>query len=181
MARGPLNKYEHSELGPALEWLRRRVSLTQEEVAERTQSQGTSLSSVYYSQIERGKSPSVPMLEGILGAVGSDFDELEGLLAHKPWATSPQLERKVRMSRSAPKSPLYDLAAPVKAALATTSARPLATTRTPPPENDTPSISTLVKGEAAELADIYAQLPRQDQLNLMQMAKSRDPRRRYSR
>ncbi|MGH2885830.1 MAG: helix-turn-helix domain-containing protein [Solirubrobacteraceae bacterium] len=174
MARGPLTKYEHPELPNALGWLRGRVRMTQSEVA-----QAAGITSVYYSQLERGavnsegsaKYPSVSALQSVLQALSSDMDELDGLLAHKPWVDTPEtLRRASRMNRASPRPALYG---EVKLASA-----PAATTRTPPSPDDTQSATTAIRGVIAEASDILSQVSEQERITALAYLRSLDPRRR---
>lgn len=178
MPRGPAPKYDHPELPAALHWLRRRASLTQGEVAERAQQSGQSLSEVYYRQCEGGrKTPSNPTLAAILVALGSDFDELDGLLSYAPWSDeSSNRNDGPRLRRSTPKPALYS--PPVSpAAKSQALGGPAAyESRTPPPPGP-PSQSNLVSGEISELSDIYLNMSRGDQINTMAFVRSRDKRR----
>jgi len=181
MGRGPLPKYEHPELPVALDWLRHRANLTQGQVAKRVQEAGHSLSEVYYRQCESGlKTPSNPTLASILAAVGSDFDELDGLLTHAPWdaISEPQQGRSegYRLRQSTPKPALYS--PPVTAVMKSLASTPNALGDRMPPRPDTPLVANLISGEIAELADIYFHLSRGDQINTMALARSRDKRRR---
>jgi transcriptional regulator with XRE-family HTH domain len=183
MARGPLNKYEHPELPNALSWLRNRLKMTQREVAE-----AAGISQVYYSQIERGalsaegltKFPSVPTLDLVLGAVNSDFDELEGLLVHKPWTETPQTQ--ARSNRASSGTPRPDGYSEVKAHLTAASISPQSPiTRIPPPANLSHSAGDRIRGKASELNEIFLNgFSGLEQDNLLVVARKWDRRRRDS-
>lgn len=180
MPRGPAPKYEHPELPAALHWLRRRASLTQGEVAERAEQSGHSLSEVYYRQCESGrKTPSNPTLASILVALGSDFDELDGLLTHAPWnaTTQPSRSEGPRMRRSSPKPALYSPPVTPLAKNLALGAPASYESRTPPPPG-APRQLNLISGEIAELSDIYLNASRGNQLSLMALARSLDKRQR---
>ena len=77
--------YRRPELGQALAWLRDRARLTQ-----RAAGQGAGVSRIYLQKLEAGeRSPSLEKLDPLLGALGSDRDELEALLASRPWSSAP--------------------------------------------------------------------------------------------
>lgn len=176
MPRGPAPKYDHPELPAALHWLRRRASLTQGEVAERAQQSGQSLSEVYYRQCESGrKTPSNPTLAAILVALGSDFDELDGLLTYAPWESANRNEGP-RLRRSTPKPALYSTPVTPAAKNLALGAPSTYESRTPPTPGS-PSQSNLVSGEISELSDIYLNMSRGDQINTMAFVRSRDKRR----
>jgi transcriptional regulator with XRE-family HTH domain len=78
------------ELKFALRWLRHRLRLTQSEVAEGVRNQGGAVSLRHYQELEAGKKyPSPELRTQILRALGSDDDELHGLLHTRPWAERP--------------------------------------------------------------------------------------------
>lgn len=176
MSRGPRDKFEHPALAPALAWLRTRVRLTQEQVAERAQDRGDSLSAVYYRFCEQGKrSPSSSMLDTMLTALGSDRQELEGLLEHKPWnyATS---DDSYRLRRETPKAFLATPECRASMAADFSSLRPQSVNSVHSDvlgsvsHTETPS---QVYGELSELTNIFVNLPRSDQLSLLGHARSR--------
>jgi transcriptional regulator with XRE-family HTH domain len=89
LARYPIDRYEHPELGSALRYLRTRAGLSRAEVARRARGQ---LSAVYLAQCEAdpatasARTPSKAKLDVMLEALGSNRTEFEALLAERPWA-----------------------------------------------------------------------------------------------
>lgn|GEM_PF-4190261 len=84
MARYPIDRYEHPELGVALRYLRTRAGLSRTQVAARAQG---GLSAVYLAQCESAaRTPSKAKLDVMLAALGSNRAEFEALLAGRPWA-----------------------------------------------------------------------------------------------
>jgi transcriptional regulator with XRE-family HTH domain len=155
----PREAYRRPELGDALAWLRDRARLTQRAAAE-----DAGVSRIYLQKLEGGeRAPSLETLDTILAALGSDRDELEGLLASRPWAASPR--RPAVRSRVRARPEEYVRAAEAALAPAQWSS-PIAAT--PPPAT---------AGELAELRDHYLNLPRSDQEALLEDAR----RRRYRR
>jgi hypothetical protein len=91
MGRNPHATQRPPELRLALRWLRHRLRLSQGEVAEAVRRQGGALSLRHYQDLEGGqKHPSPILREQILRALGSDEDELRGLLEARPWAEQPR-------------------------------------------------------------------------------------------
>ena len=151
--------YRRPELGHALAWLRDRARLTQRGAAEAAE-----VSRIYLQKLEGGeRSPSVDKLEAVLSALGSDLDELEALLAARPWASAP--DRRAVRSRVRARPEDY-----VRAAEAA-----LAPAQWSSPVTAAPS--PLTAGELAELRDHFVNLPRRDQEALLEEAR----RRRYRR
>jgi nitroreductase len=116
------------------------------------------------------------MLDTMLTALGSERQELEGLLAHQPWQFG-EVEDRYRLRRETP-----------KAFLATPSARGVASPDWPSPQSQIVNsltsgqalgaqayneTSSQVTGELAELTDIFVNLPRSDQLSLLGHARHR--------
>ena len=90
MGRNPHATERPPELKLALRWLRHRLRLSQGEVAEAVRRQGGALSLRHYQDVEGGqKHPSPVLRTQILRALGSDEDELRGLLEARPWAEQP--------------------------------------------------------------------------------------------
>jgi transcriptional regulator with XRE-family HTH domain len=155
----PREAYRRPQLGDALAWLRDRARLTQRAAAE-----DAGVSRIYLQKLEGGeRAPSLETLDTILAALGSDRDELEGLLASRPWASAPR--RPAVRSRVRARPEEYVRAAEAALAPAQWSS-PIAAT--PPPAT---------AGELAELRDHYLNLPRSDQEALLEDAR----RRRYRR
>jgi transcriptional regulator with XRE-family HTH domain len=155
--------YRREGLGDALAWLRDRARLTQRAAAE-----AAGLSRIYLQKLEGGeRSPSSATLEALLRALGSDRDELEGLLASRPWAAAPA--RPAVRSRAPARPEAF-----VRAAEAALAAAPwsspisVAPHPAPPPE---------LAGELAELRDHYVNLPRVQQRALLEDARRRRFRR----
>lgn len=91
MPRSRERELSQPEIGLALSWLRARSYLTQKEVVAATAAAGETISEVYYQMIETGKrKPSAPKLAAIVQALGSDRDELEGLVAARVWEGAPR-------------------------------------------------------------------------------------------
>lgn len=90
MGQKPHARDRPLELRYALRWLRHRLRLTQGEVAEAVRNQGGAVSLRHYQEVEAGKKhPSPELRTQILRALGSDDDELHGLLQTRPWAARP--------------------------------------------------------------------------------------------
>jgi transcriptional regulator with XRE-family HTH domain len=153
--------YRRPELGEALAWLRDRARLTQRAAAE-----AAGLSRIYLQKLEAGeRSPTLDTLDALLETLGSERDELEALLAARPWAAAPP--RRAVRSRARARPEEYVRAA--EAALGSTQwSSPVATAPASPPAT---------VGELAELRDHYLNLSRTDQEALLQEAR----RRRYRR
>ena len=155
----PREAYRRPELGQALAWLRDRARLTQRAAAE-----SAGVSRIYLQKLEGGeRSPSLATLEAVLTALGSDRDELEGLLVSRPWASAPP--RPVVRSRARARPEEYVRAA--DAALA-------------PPQWSSPiavAPSPGIAGELAELRDHFLNLPPGERQALLEEAR----RRRYRR
>lgn len=149
--------YRRPELGQALAWLRDRARLTQRAAAQRGQ-----VSRIYLQKLEAGeRSPSLEKLESLLVALGSDRDELEALLASRPWTSAPPRPAVRARVRARPGE--YVRAA--EAALAPVMwSSPIAAE----------PVSATV-GELAELRDHFLNLSRPDQEALLDEAR----RRRY--
>jgi transcriptional regulator with XRE-family HTH domain len=158
---------EHPELGRALAWLRARVRLTQREVVERVQRQGDTLSEVYYQALETGKRrPRLPKLEAILSALGSNHEELEGLLASAPWDHTPPTRARIRADT--PKPAAYLAAAEAALADGVWSSEV---------EVAEAPIDARRRGELAELIDHYLNLSPADRERLLEQARGRRWRR----
>jgi transcriptional regulator with XRE-family HTH domain len=153
--------YRRPELGQALAWLRDRARLTQRAAAE-----AAGLSRIYLQKLEAGeRAPSLDKLDALLVALGSDRDELEGLLAARPWTAIPR--RPPVRSRAPARPEEYVRAA--EAALASGPwSNPIAVAAAPP---ESPSVA----GELAELRDHYLNLPPEARRTLLEEAR----RRRY--
>ncbi len=152
--------YRRPELGDALAWLRDRARLTQRAAAE-----AAGLSRIYLQKLEGGeRSPSAEKLDALLVALGSGRDELEGLLASRPWAAAPP--RPTVRSRAPARPEEF-----VRAAEAAFAAGPWSS-----PVVLDPAPPTLA-GELAELRDHYLNLPPDERLALLEDAR----RRRYRR
>jgi transcriptional regulator with XRE-family HTH domain len=155
----PREVYRRPELGSALAWLRDRARLTQRAAAEAAR-----VSRIYLQKLEGGeRSPSLDTLDALLAALGSDSDELEALLASRPWAAAPR--RPVVRSRARARPEDYARAAEAALAPAQWSS-PIAAAPSP-----------VITGELAELRDHFLNLPRRDQEALLEEAR----RRRYRR
>jgi transcriptional regulator with XRE-family HTH domain len=90
MGQKPHARERPPELKYALRWLRHRLRLTQTEVAEGVRQQGGAVSLRHYQELEAGaKHPSPDLRTLILRVLGSDDDELHGLLQTRPWAERP--------------------------------------------------------------------------------------------
>jgi len=151
--------YRRPELGQALAWLRDRARLTQRAAAE-----SAGVSRIYLQKLEGGeRSPSLATLEAVLTALGSDRDELEGLLASRPWASAPP--RPVVRSRAQARPEEYVRAAEAALAPAQWSS-PIAVAPSP-----------VTAGELAELRDHFLNLPPGERQALLEEAR----RRRYRR
>jgi transcriptional regulator with XRE-family HTH domain len=155
--------YRRPELGDALAWLRDRARLTQRAAAT-----AAGLSRIYLQKLEAGeRAPSLDKLDDLLGALGSDRDELEGLLAARPWVAAP---RRPPVRTRAPARPEEYVRA-AEAALASGSwSSPIAVEAAPPAY---PSLA----GELAELRDHYLNLSPGSRRALLEEAR----RRRYRR
>jgi transcriptional regulator with XRE-family HTH domain len=151
-------------LGEALAWLRDRARLTQRAAAE-----AAGLSRIYLQKIEGGeRAPALDKLEALLEALGSSRDELEGLLAARPWAAAPP--RHAVRSRAPARPQEFVLAAEAALAAAPWSS-PIATADAPAPHD------AALAGELAELRDHYVNLPPSEREALLAEAR----RRRYRR
>ena len=151
--------YRRPELGQALAWLRDRARLTQ-----RAAAQGAGVSRIYLQKLEAGeRSPSLERLDPLLVALGSDRDELEALLASRPWSSAPP--RAAVRSRVRARPEEYVRAAEAALAPAMWSS-PIAAEPVP-----------ATVGELTELRDHFLNLPRPDQEALLEEAR----RRRYRR
>jgi transcriptional regulator with XRE-family HTH domain len=156
----PRETYRRPELGEALAWLRDRARLTQRAAAE-----FAGVSRIYLQKLEGGeRSPSLEVLEGLLAALGSDRDELEALLASRPWTSAPRRPPVRSRARARPEE--Y-----VRAAEAA-----LAPVQWSSPIED--ASSPVTAGELAELRDHFLNLARQDQQALLDDARRRRYRRR---
>jgi transcriptional regulator with XRE-family HTH domain len=90
VGRKPHARERPAELKYALRWLRHRLRLTQSEVADAVKDQGGTLSLRHYQEVEGGqKHPSPDLRLQLLRALGSDEDEMRGLLETRPWAERP--------------------------------------------------------------------------------------------
>ena len=155
----PREAYRRPELGQALAWLRDRARLTQRAAAE-----SAGVSRIYLQKLEGGeRSPSLATLEAVLTALGSDRDEVEALLASRPWASAPP--RPAVRSRARARPEEYARAAEAALAPAQWSS-PIAVA--PPPTT---------AGELAELRDHFLNLPPGQRQALLEEAR----RRRYRR
>ena len=159
----PREAYRRPGLGQALAWLRDRARLTQRAAAAEA-----GLSRIYLQKLEAGeRAPSPARLDDLLGALGSNREELEGLLSARPWAAAPP--RRAVRSRAPARPEEYARAA--EGALADgpwSSAVALAVA---------PSDGPSVAGELAELRDHYLNLPPESRRELLEEAR----RRRYRR
>jgi transcriptional regulator with XRE-family HTH domain len=155
--------YRRPELGDALAWLRDRARLTQRAAAA-----AAGLSRIYLQKLEAGeRAPSFDKLEALLDAFGSDRDELEGLLAARPWAAAP---RRPPVRSRAPARPEEYVRAAEQVLASGSWSSPIALEGAPP---DHPSVA----GELAELRDHYLNLPPESRRALLDEAR----RRRYRR
>ena len=156
----PRETFRRPELGQALAWLRDRARLTQRAAAK-----SAGVSRIYLQKLEGGeRSPSLDTLVAVLTALGSDRDELEALLASRPWASAPPRQAVRSRARARPEE--Y-----VRAAEAA-----LAPAQWSSPIED--ASSPLTAGELAELRDHFLNLPRRDQEALLDEARRRRYRRR---
>jgi transcriptional regulator with XRE-family HTH domain len=91
----PRETFRRPELGQALAWLRDRARLTQRAAAK-----SAGVSRIYLQKLEGGeRSPSLDTLVAVLTALGSDRDELEALLASRPWASRRRNGRRRSKTR----------------------------------------------------------------------------------
>lgn len=165
MGRGPHARAQRPELSLALRWLRHRRHLTQREVAAEAARLGRPFSAVYYQQAEAGaRRPGPAKLAAMLAALGSDERELDGLLAHRPWAGIPDPAPGYRVSKHTPKPADY-----VAAARESLAPRPDGATWSSPVREAAPAP---IAGEVAELADHYVHLPRAAQEDLLARARA---------
>lgn len=182
--------YRHPELGEAVAWLRDRSRLTQRALAEavdvslrerwrarpsgerRPPSEPESFfSRIYVQKIEGGeRAPATDKLDALLEVLGSNREELEGLLAARPWATAPPRERMRSRARAKP----ADFIRAAEDALAAGPWSSPIMTMQAPADRDT---YRAIAGELAELRDHYLNLPREQQEALLEDAR----RRRYRR
>jgi transcriptional regulator with XRE-family HTH domain len=155
----PRQVYRSPELGEALAWLRDRARLTQRGAAA-----AAGVSRIYLQKLEAGeRHPSHAKLHDLLAALGSDRDELEALLASRPWAAAPPHPPVRARVRARPE----DYVRAAEAALAPAQwSSPIAA----PP-------SPVTAGELAELRDHFLNLSPSDQRALLEEAR----RRRYRR
>ena len=159
----PREAFRRPGLGQALAWLRDRARLTQREAAA-----GAGLSRIYLQKLEAGeRAPSPAKLDDLLGALGSNREELEGLLSARPWTAAPQ--PKAVRSRAPARPEEYVRAAEAAFAGGPWSS-PVAVAAAPPGE---PSVA----GELAELRDHYLNLSPENRRELLEEAR----RRRYRR
>ena len=159
----PREAYRRPGLGQALAWLRDRARLTQREAAA-----AAGLSRIYLQKLEAGeRAPSPARLDDLLGALGSDREELEGLLSARPWAAAPP-PRSIR-SRARARPEEY-----VRAAEGALAGGPWSS---PVAVAAAPSGEPLVAGELAELRDHYLNLSPESRRELLEEAR----RRRYRR
>ena len=101
------------------------------------------------------------------------FEELEGLLVHRPWVETAETKlRSNRMRSSTPRPALYDSPPASPSALASSALK-----HTPPPQSSGYSAAGAIRGEFAELQEIYQNLSHQDRDTLLGFARARDPRR----
>jgi transcriptional regulator with XRE-family HTH domain len=155
----PREAFRRPELGQALAWLRDRARLTQRAAAE-----AAGVSRIYLQKLEAGeRSPSLDTLEALLSALGSDRNELEALLASRPWASAPP--RPAVRSRARARPEEYVRAAEAALAPAQWSS-PIAVAPSP-----------VTAGELAELRDHFLNLPPGERQALLEEAR----RRRYRR
>ena len=154
--------YRRPELGEALAWLRDRARLTQRAAAE-----AAGLSRIaLQTSVGGARPPPLDKLDALLVVLGSSREELEGLLAARPWAAAPP--RRVVRSR-APARPEEFVRAAEAALAAAPWSSPIATA-------DAPADAGLT-GELAELRDHYVNLPPSEREALLAEAR----RRRYQR
>jgi transcriptional regulator with XRE-family HTH domain len=151
--------YRRPELGEALAWLRDRARLTQRAAAA-----VAGVSRIYLQKLEAGeRSPSLHRLDSLLAALGSDRDELDALLASRPWAQAPP-RRPVRARvRARPEE--Y-----VRAAEAALAPAMWSSPIEAPPQ-------PVTAGELAELRDHFLNLSPRDQQALLEEARRRRFRR----
>lgn len=149
--------YRRPELGDALAWLRDRARLTQRAAAA-----AGGVSRIYLQKLEAGeRAPSLDTLDALLAALGSNRDELEGLLAARPWAARPP--RPPVRSR-APARPEEYVRAAEQALAAGAWSTPIAVDAAPPDYSS-------VAGELAELRDHYVNLPPESRRALLEEAR----------
>lgn len=147
--------YRHPGLGEALAWLRDRARLTQRSAAE-----AAGLSRIYLQKLEAGeRSPSVDRLDALLGALRSGREELEGLLASRPWEAAPG---RPRVRSRAPAAPAAYVAAAEDALGEAPWSSPVQ-----PAEDD----SVRAAGELAELRDLYLNLSPERRRALLEHAR----------
>jgi transcriptional regulator with XRE-family HTH domain len=159
----PREAYRRAGLGDALAWLRDRARLTQRSVAE-----VAGVSRIYLQKLEGGeRSPSLDTLESLLEALGSDREELEALLAARPWASAPPRPRVRSRARARPE----------EYARAAESALAAAAWSSPIAVEASPAAAPVTVGELAELRDHFLNLPRAGQEALLAEAR----RLRYRR
>jgi transcriptional regulator with XRE-family HTH domain len=159
----PKEAYRRPELGEAVAWLRDRARLTQRAAAE-----AAGVSRIYLQKIEAGeRAPATDKLAALLDVLGSNQEELENLLASRPWAAAPPRQRVRARARAKP-------ADFIRAAEAALAAGPWSSRVATAPDDD---LSRTVAGELAELRDHYVNLPREQQEALLGEAR----RRRYRR
>jgi transcriptional regulator with XRE-family HTH domain len=153
--------YRRPGLGEALAWLRDRARLTQRAAAE-----AAGLSRIYLQKLEAGeRSPSIDKLDALLETLGSGREELEGLLAARPWASAPA---RLRVRSRAPATP----AAYVAAAEAALDEGPWSS-----PVELAEDDSARAAGELTELRDHYLNLSPERRRSLLEQAR----RLRYRR
>ena len=159
----PREAYRRPGLGQALAWLRDRGRLTQRAAAAEA-----GLSRIYLQKLEAGeRAPSPAKLDDLLSALGSNRDELEGLLIARPWAAAPP--RRAVRSRAP--------ARPEEYARAAESALTDGPWSSPVAVAAAPTDGLSVAGELAELRDHYLNLPPESRRELLEEAR----RRRYRR
>jgi transcriptional regulator with XRE-family HTH domain len=135
----PREGYRRPELGYALAWLRDRARLTQRAAAE-----AAGLSRIYLQKLEAGeRSPSLAKLEALLAALGSDRDELAGLLEARPWSAAP------------PRSPVRSRAPAAPAAYVAAAQAALSDASWSSPIEP---VEGRLTGELTELRDLYVNL-----------------------
>lgn len=182
--------YRRPELGEAVAWLRDRSRLTQRGLAEvvdarlrdrwRARSSGerrpqdepqSFFSRIYLQKIEGGeRAPAMDKLHALLDVLGSNLEELEGLLAARPWAAAPPRQRVRSRARAKP----ADYIRAAEDALADGPwSSPIAAMQAPVAGDQYRAVA----GELAELRDHYVNLPRAQQEALLEEAR----RRRYRR
>jgi len=161
----PREAFRRPGLGQALAWLRDRARLTQRAAAAEA-----GLSRIYLQKLEAGeRAPSSAKLDDLLGALGSNRDELEGLLSARPWAAAPP--RRAVRSRAPARPEEYARAAEAALAGGGTWSSPVAV------EPEAHSDQAAVAGELAELRDHYLNLSPEQRHELLEDAR----RRRYRR